>query len=933
VPGSSRAAHGILLIALAAGWGCGEPAPRLLRLVEVADRDAIVDSPLLDLEAVGELATTVVWSSDFEGDLKQELGWPVRQEGPGVTVRREGEHGQVACFRGVQWRMAPVLLAVTPLARYRVTRLLKTTSGALDLKVVESSVDLKRPGEVNNVVDRRRLASGRILAKGATPAVHRFHSAPAGEWQRQSVDLTTGIDTRSLAIVFEPPADAAQARAAEACLAELRVERIATTPRQELALLRTAASARDALGLVRRGLLLPVPRLKVARPPYDGNYEVRDALFAPAPTRLRFDVRVPEGGRFTFGYALARESQVGDAVDFEVAVRDGGSESVVFGERAAVGRKGAGWHWRDAEVDLAPWAGRTVALELTTRSSSPRGFALWGNPTIDAPRRAGDPPNVLVVGIDTLRADRLSSYGYDRPTSPNLDRLAAEGVRFDQAVSASNWTAPSFASIFTGLAPTRHQVVTEDYAMSGSIETLAERLRDGGWRTHAVVYKAYLFGLGLDQGFDRWFNLPTSNRTAQVNLDKALAWLEDNHDRRFFLFLHLDDPHQPFNQPPPFDLRFGDPQVHAELGIRLPIAVRYSQINGCPGCMDGRRAKPEFVRAAQALYDGAVAYTDDRIGALFGRLREWGVWDDTVVAVVADHGEVIYDRPNLWGHGALLLTDELVRVPLILKPARGWAFEAGTTVRAQVRTTDLEPTLLEAVGLPPGPPSEDSRSLWPLVAGPETSDRVAFMENPARGVVGVRTPEWKYVVATWANGPGRAMLYDLRHDPGELRNVLAERPEEGERLAERLARFIVRTRPGPFLLAVGDGQPGAYNLRLETPDGGGYSGYVGLPPAVSPGPDVAVRAASKLLALVQVDLVPPRRVRAALTSRERTLATATGAAAAIEPYASGVIERLLQRPGPALYFVAGAPPIDGERVTATTTEDQLDDLRDLGYID
>lgn len=930
---SPRTACGALLVsALAAGWGCArDGAPRLLRLVDVADRGVVVESPLLDVGPVGELATVDVWRSDFDGDAPTRLGWPPPAAGGGVALRDEPGQGQVACFRGRRERFYPVLLAVEPLTRYRVTRVLRATTGEIDLKVTESSIGLKRPGAVNSAIDLQRLLAGRILAKGSTPSVHRFRPPAAGEWDRATVDLTTGLDTRSLAILFQPPADDARAQTAEACLAELAVERVETTPEQELALLRSGAGSLDELGLVRRGRLLPARRLRVARPPYDGNYEVRDALFAPAPTRLRFELRVPTDGRFTFSYALAKASQIGDAAAFEVAVTDRRGTVTLFTDHLTVGVSGEGWHWREAAIDLAPWAGRRVALELSTRSSGPRGFALWGNPMVDAPRRPEDPPNVVVIGIDTLRADRLSSYGHDRETTPNLDRLAAEGIRFDQAVSASNWTAPSFASIFTGLPPTRHQVVGQEYAMSGRIDTLAERLRDAGWRTHAVVYKAFLFGLGLEQGFDRWFNLPTSQRTAQVNLDKALAWLEGHHDRRFFLFLHLDDPHQPFNQPAPFDLRFGDPGLHADLGINLPISIRFSHIHGCPGCMVDQRPKPEFVAAAQALYDGAVAYTDDRLGVLFDRLRELGVWDDTVVAVVADHGEVIYDRPRLWGHGALLLSDELVRVPLILKPARGRAFAAGTTVDAQVRTTDLLPTLMEAAGLAPGPSSAESSSLWPLIDGTPAAPRVAFMENPARGIVGVRTAEWKYVVQTNPNTPGRPLLYDLGDDPGELRNVLVDHPEHGQRLAEELAAFVVRTRPGPFLLAVGDGSPGAYQLRLETPGGLGFRGYVGLAPAAPAA--VPVAGGSPLLALVQVDLSPPRTAGAALWRDGRALVSRTGSAERLEAYDPAAFARLLAEPGPALHFLAGPPPIDDRPTAATTTEDQLDDLRALGYIE
>ena len=621
---------------------------------------------------------------------------------------------------------------------------------------------------------------------------------------------------------------------------------------------------------------------------------------------------------------------------------------------------------------LDRWSGRLGQLELRTRFADPgrtRGFALWGSPVVDAPRRPGDPPNVVLIGIDTLRADRVSSYGYRRNTTPHLDRLAAEGVRFDQTVSASNWTAPAFASILTGLPVGRHGVRNGDLAMSDRVETLAERLRAGGWRTHAVLYKAFLFGLGLEQGFDRWFNLPTSRRTAQVNLDKALTWLDRHHDRRFFLFLHLDDPHQPFNQPPPFDSRFGDAHALEELAIELPISIRGSRVGGCPGCVGERGARPEFIPVAQALYDGEVAYTDDRIGVLLERLREHRIYDDTVVAVVSDHGELIYDRqgpPPLpvatiaggWGHGSARLVDALVRVPMILKPALGRRFEPGRIVREQVRVTDLAPTILEAVGLASAPsPADgvDSRSLWPLIDGRERGDRVAFVENPRRGVAGLRTRDWKYAVHSRARAQPLHELYDLRADPEERINVASRRPGEVARLGDALASYLLRTRPGPFLLALGAGDAGSYRLVLEggdRPNPGRldpgrldpgrpdsrrlwFRPLVGLLPVrtADHGADGTVAPGGRVLALVELDLRPGQAVRGSLRSGDTTLVSRTSTHGDLLAWAPDTLERLVELSAPALYFLHGAPPIDADREAATTNLDQLDDLRALGYIE
>jgi hypothetical protein len=200
-------------------------------LVDVADRRVVVESPLLETATAGEPAVREVWRSDFEGDIQEELGWSLGGRNSSMTRRDDPEHGQVACFTGSQDRQFPVLLGVDPLARYRITRVLRATSGAVDLEVSESSIDLKRPSRVNHPVDLERLLSGRLLAKGSTPTVHRFRSGREGVWDRATLDFATGIDSRSLVILFKPAADPGQSQA-EACLAELAVQRLETTPEQ-----------------------------------------------------------------------------------------------------------------------------------------------------------------------------------------------------------------------------------------------------------------------------------------------------------------------------------------------------------------------------------------------------------------------------------------------------------------------------------------------------------------------------------------------------------------------------------------------------------------------------------------------------------------------------------------------------------------------------
>src|SRR5262249_41560817 len=152
---------------------------------------------------------------------------------------------------------------------------------------------------------------------------------------------------------------------------------------------------------------------------------------------------------------------------------------------------------------------------------------VWGSPIINTLRSQGQPPNIILIGTDTLRADRLSLFGYRRRTSPKMTELASDGVAFSQTISPTNWTCPGFASIFTGLFPSRHQVT--DYGpespLSSSLTTLAEILRSAGWVTGAILYKTSLYSGGFDQGFDTFFDVPRDVVDADDNLRKALGWI------------------------------------------------------------------------------------------------------------------------------------------------------------------------------------------------------------------------------------------------------------------------------------------------------------------------------------------------------------------------------------------------------------------------
>lgn len=434
------------------------------------------------------------------------------------------------------------------------------------------------------------------------------------------------------------------------------------------------------------------------------------------------------------------------------------------------------------------WLGILAAGQLLLATGCPGLFAGGVRP----------PRSLLLISIDTLRADALGSYGSSRDTSPELDRFAAGALRFSAALAPSPWTIPSHASLFTGLDPS---VVGADveHPMSDRALTLAEHLKSQGFATGAVVNTSYLdHKFGFRQGFDE-FSHQLEFKDAPKNVDTALAFLTQHRSQRSFFFLHLFDVHGPYLQPAPYDSLFhssaeADPVIPWLRRIRLHD---YLLAKPPVSNLDGLRAN----------YQAGVRRVDAELGRLFRELEQRGLLADVLVVVTSDHGEAFFEQGIWVGHGLFLYEGE-VRVPLLVRfpPNAGIAPGIDDT---PVSLTDVAPTLLDALGVAPFP-QQQGRSLMPL-ARREASDAEAAVYGVSSNLLStryVRTARWKYIepmrishdqLFEWhmkpdedMKGPLRAripagpQLYDLAADPGEQRNLVAERPE----IAERMQRLV-----------------------------------------------------------------------------------------------------------------------------------------------
>lgn len=337
-------------------------------------------------------------------------------------------------------------------------------------------------------------------------------------------------------------------------------------------------------------------------------------------------------------------------------------------------------------------------------------------------------PNVLLITIDTLRADSLGCYNPALNTSPNIDRIAEQGYLFERCYASSSWTMPSVMSIHTGKYPFRHGVEWVDKPLPTSIPTLAEKLREQGFMTGAVESSLFLqsqFGFG--RGFDHYEEEPIHDHSAISSPSltrRALAWLEDHLHRPFFFWIHYLDPHYDY-LPHAEAAHFVTHIPEIAQGKEYPIL----ELKNTPYSLT-----PEEYEYQRQLYHGEIFFTDLYIGQLMQFLKDAGVWDQTWVIITSDHGEMLGE------HGALGHTEsfynEVLHVPLIIKPPRG--LKKPRRINDRVSLVDIMPTLLRRMKITHDPRDFDgvdilndaamNREPWARTLTPEV-DFVARMGN------------------------------------------------------------------------------------------------------------------------------------------------------------------------------------------------------------
>lgn len=519
--------------------------------------------------------------------------------------------------------------------------------------------------------------------------------------------------------------------------------------------------------------------------------EVRSALVvAPGAVREQ-SFELVAGDELRVGYGLPAAATCG--ARFRVEAVTAAGRTVELLDRR-VQAQGLASRWADATLPLDALGPGRVRLRLTvTPAGTPdpvRDLAAWSDPVIL--RRVATPAtNVVMICLDTLRADRMSAYGHTVRTTPRIAAWAAQrAVLFEHTVAPAPWTLPSHVSLFTGLyAP--HHGVNHTAAVPAELELLAELMRAAGRRTAAItgggiLSPRYNFTQGFDS-FDFWSD-ESSSRELAAGLGHATRWLDDHADEPFFLFFHTYEVHYPHRRRQPWFDRLYPPSEHrfpaAEIQMR-PGEMEDLVFSGDrfvarePGSDEWRGPLTDDEKAlVRAMYDSAVAYADDAVGQLLDHLDARGLRDRTLVVLVSDHGEALGEDDRA-GHS--YLEDYNLMVPLVLELPGG--ADGGRRIARQVSLVDVMPTVLDALGIRPSS-DLDGRSLLPLIAGHDEavpSTAVAYAASSNRGLALRVDDHLKYVLnnSAWRSISGAETLYDVTLDPHERASLTPADPRTG----------------------------------------------------------------------------------------------------------------------------------------------------------
>jgi len=549
--------------------------------------------------------------------------------------------------------------------------------------------------------------------------------------------------------------------------------------------------------------------------------EQLNALFAPPHSRYDFEVSRKEEAVLEFGFGVIsdqnsekrEQTKEGEekGVRFSVLIESNGIQSILFEETLSVPSLEERQVHVQKTLDLSSYQGM-VRLSFET-SGEIGAFSFWTNPLIYPKEKSLS--QIILISIDTLRADHLGVYGYERETSPNIDSLAAESARFANVYASSPWTLSSHVSLLTALNSVNHQVYQDNEKMAPELVTVAEMMRENGYFCSAFTGGGFVSSVfGFADGFDSYYERTDEvllNKAAELSYRDVARWIDSNKNKNYFLFVHTYQPHDPYSSPAPYKTMF------------LSENSKWSHIN-LNGYLGGKgslfKKLPEEDRQNIIdLYDAEIRYTDEElVGPLVQKLKDMALYDKTMIIFTSDHGEEFYEHKG-WGHGHSLY-DESLKVPLLIKfPDSKYL---GYEVEQIVSLIDIVPTILDEMGIDSTPYEFDGRSLIPLLKGKEKKDRV-FLSDVGENILNLHLPQkiasnigGKKLILNKSIPPQNRdffkypppavkaiELFNLSVDPRELNNIVDTESSLANSIISRIEKIYknaIRKKPGQAVL-------------------------------------------------------------------------------------------------------------------------------------
>ncbi|UCE42592.1 MAG: sulfatase [Candidatus Aminicenantes bacterium] len=526
------------------------------------------------------------------------------------------------------------------------------------------------------------------------------------------------------------------------------------------------------------------------------NEYAYNCLIAPPESEFKMDLSIPHDAKYVleFGYGILNEfkNRVSDRpIHFRLLVEQSNEEKTLFS-------KTIDWETTkdiiQEKIDLGPYAGSMVRLSFQTKNTnqgdekenSPPIMPVWANPVIYQVQET-DHTNIILISLDTVRPDHLGCYGYQRNTSPAIDRLASDSVLFENAYSTTSWTLPGHVSLLTSLDCRNHQVYFPLQKMNPDTPTLADILRAQQFYCAAFTGGGYLSETyGFSKGFDSYqeirlhgdqaIRLDEAERLAQL----ATRWLEDNEEKKFFLFLHTYQPHDPYANHSSIGKEFLEKKAEWE---QVKLGSLLDERGGRFYAQFSEEEKQNII----ALYDGDIKHTDTFfVLPIIDKLKELGLYKKSLIILTSDHGEEFFDH-EAWLHDHSVY-EEGIRIPLTVKFPD--AEYKGSQIENIVRITDIVPTILDQLRIKTNEKQFDGISLFPLIKGKEKMSRtfvsdIALREfTMAPSVISINKDNFKFILNKKISSPyierlvrnfdgSQIELYDLGKDPKETKNLAA----------------------------------------------------------------------------------------------------------------------------------------------------------------